>query len=270
LSIFLSKKLFLMELLRAGGWLHVGIINLVFPPTCLFCRQPLLAREVDDFLCFSCNSKTPFIASGGCSLCAGPPGKCMCLSRGGLSFSFSGTAALGGYGGELKACLHRFKYTGSSHLAKPLGQLLARRVREQKNWPPFDAIVPIPLHSTRLRERGYNQSLLLARQMATSLEIPVADLLERRIQTPSQTKLTRHERLHNVKGAFGIKPPPPPLSFPFSLFLSRPTPPFCPPFTAKNFLLVDDIFTTGSTLEEAASLLLSQGAASVYNAVAAR
>jgi len=194
----------------------------------------------------------------------------MCLSRDGLSFSFSGTAALGWYGGDLKGCLHRFKYGGSSHLAKPLGQLLARAVMEQKNWPPFDAIVPIPLHLIRLRERGYNQSFLLACQMAPILKIPVADLLERQVHTPSQTKLSRHERQHNVKGAFCLKSPPPPLPFPFSIFLSRPTPPISPPFTGKTFLLVDDIFTTGSTLEEAAFLLLSQGAASVYNAVAAR
>ncbi len=247
-----------------------SLVDLLFPPTCLFCRLPLLTEEREGHLCAACLKKAPFFSTPGCSFCAGRPEYNHCCTRGRpRSFSFSGTVALGWYGGDLKECLHRLKYGSGSHLAKPLGQLLARCISQQKDWPPISAITPIPLHPRRLRERGYNQSGLLAQEVASRLGIPVADLFERQRNTPPQTRLSREERLHNLKGAFRLKQQPPPRPFPFSA-LSRPASFLSLPVRGKVFLLVDDIFTTGSTLEEAASLLLYQGASRVYNAVVAR
>ena len=253
-----------------------SLVNLLFPPTCIFCKKPLLPQEVKNFLCVSCLANAPFFTEPGCPLCAGQIGYSLCCTQlGQKPFSFSGTTALGLYGGDLKNCLHRLKYGGSSHLAKPLGQLMARAVCQQETWPQFSAVVPIPLHPRRLRERGYNQSYLLAREVASALKVPIADILERRINTPPQTKLPRKERLSNMKGAFSLKSFSTSPSFFSTLLLRRPLSQHTS--TAQTFpseqiiLLVDDIFTTGSTLEAAAAELISRGAAGrVYTAVAAR
>ena len=228
-------------------------MDLLLPPTCLFCRRPLLPGERHDFLCAPCLQKEPFFLDQGCFLCAGRPGHSFCCTQGrARSFSFSGTTALGWYGSDLRECLHRLKYGGCSHLAKPLGLLLARSVLRRRSWPPFQAVVPIPLHPKRLRERGYNQSYLLARNLSRSINVPLAELLERQKDTPPQTRLPRNERLHNLKGAFRLKAKA------------------SPSFKASTLLLVDDIFTTGTTMNEAAKLLVGQGAGGVYNAVVAR
>jgi ComF family protein len=229
-----------------------NLINLLFPVTCLFCRQPLLAEEEAEFLCTPCSRKDPFFQEAGCPLCAARPGHTFCCARGeGKPFSFCGTVALGWYRQDLKECLHRLKYGGRSNLAKPLGQLLGRRVAEE-GWPDLAAIVPIPLHPQRLKERGYNQSRLLARQVATSLALPLTDLLIRTQNTLPQAKMSRSERFGNLQGAFQLKTPPP------------------YPLAGKTLLLVDDIFTTGATLEAASALLMSRGAGKVVNAVVAR
>ncbi len=229
-----------------------NLINLLFPVTCMFCRQPLLSTEEAGFLCTSCRQREPFFEEAGCPLCAARPGHSFCCARGeGNPFSFSGTVALGWYRHDLKECLHRLKYGGRSNLAKPLGQLLGRRVAEE-GWQDLAAIVPIPLHPQRLKERGYNQSRLLARPVAVSLALPLTDLLVRSKNTAPQTKMNRSERLCNLQGAFHLKMP------------------FPSPLAGKTLLLVDDIFTTGSTLEAASALLMSEGAGKVVNAVVAR
>lgn len=229
-----------------------NLINLLFPVTCMFCRQPLLPMEEAEFLCTSCQKKDPFFKETGCPLCAARPGHIFCCARkDGNPFSFRGTVALGWYRHDLKECLHRLKYGGRSNLAKPLGQLLGRRVAEE-GWQDLAAIVPIPLHPQRLKERGYNQSRLLARQVAVSLALPLTDLLVRTKNTAPQTKMNRSERLCNLQGAFHLKMP------------------FPHPLAGETLLLVDDIFTTGSTLEAASALLVSEGAGKVVNAVVAR
>jgi ComF family protein len=109
----------------------------------------------------------------------------------------------------------------------------------------FDALVPVPLHPARRRERGYNQAELLAKAMAAETGFPIIAHELRRIRaTPSQTKLDRHARAENVKDAFAL-----------AKDLS---------FTGLKILLVDDVYTTGATLNECARMLREAGAASVF------
>jgi ComF family protein len=115
---------------------------------------------------------------------------------------------------------------------------------------PFDALVPVPLHPSRLRQRGFNQSLLLARRAADSLHAPVEEPLLRTRRTDSQVRLSAEERLHNVMGAMAVNPG------------SR--------ISGRTFVLVDDVVTTGSTLAACAAVLSREGAQSVKAATFCR
>jgi predicted amidophosphoribosyltransferase len=125
--------------------------------------------------------------------------------------------------------------------------LAARRVKET-GWPEFSAVVPVPLHQSKLKERGFDQALLLARAVGSELGLPVQPVLQRVRSTPSQTKLGAEMRWQNVAGAF--------LALPGER-------------VGGNLLLVDDLLTTGATAHNAALPLLAAGAGAVYLAVVA-
>jgi len=229
-----------------------ALLNLIFPPVCLFCRRPLLLRERQAFICGDCSKKKPFFQQKVCPVCSAPPDAAGCCRREERSFTFTGTLALGPYRGELKECLHRFKYRGRRELAGPLGELLASKIMLAPWHTRLNGVVPIPLHTKRLKERGYNQSLLLAQRISSLLALPLLDILVRIRETPPQAGLSGYERRFNVKGAFGLNNN-------------------AAQYQGLVLLLVDDVFTTGATLEEAASLLSLAGiAAETYNAVVAR
>ncbi len=144
------------------------------------------------------------------------------------------------YGGPLATAIQRFKFQGRSELGGPLGALLAEAAIE-RHGGQVDAVVPVPLHPRRLRERGYDQVGLLARPVASALGVPLRrDLLARRRPTKPQAGLGAAQRLLNVRGAFALE--------------------HCPraPFP-RRILLLDDVTTTGATLHAAASPLREAG-----------
>ncbi|GJL66260.1 MAG: hypothetical protein NPIRA05_12310 [Nitrospirales bacterium] len=117
--------------------------------------------------------------------------------------------------------------------------------------PPTDLIMPVPLHSTRLREREYNQSLLLAHRLSTHFHIPLTyTALIRTRQTTPQTALSRKDRLNNLRRSFAVTSPE--------------------TIKGKTILLVDDVFTTGTTVNECAKTLRKAGSGSVYVVTLAR
>lgn len=145
------------------------------------------------------------------------------------------------YQDPVRRVLHRMKYEGYYSLAQPLGELMARA------WPrwqhPFDLVLPVPLHTARRRQRGYNQAEILVRQLQENLNWPIETAaLVRSRKTRPQLGLTAAERRANVLGAFRADP-------------TR--------IASKRILLVDDVFTTGSTLAAAAAALLDAGATRV-------
>ncbi|HOP68182.1 MAG: ComF family protein [Dethiobacteria bacterium] len=219
------------------------LLDFIFPPRCLLCRRLLPGGSRMPPLCDGC---LPGVRKPGllCPYCLQPAADagCRCGNEGPLK----GLFALLWYEGDWRRLLHRLKYGGQRRLARPLGQWLARSLQESVSWP-LEAVVPLPLHHRRLAERGFNQSLLLARQVARVWDLPVAALLRRERDTPSQTGLSRSRRRLNVQGAFAPEGHIRPGSF---------------------LLLVDDIYSTGATLKEAASVLHGRGAA-VYAAVVA-
>ncbi len=180
----------------------------------------------------------------------GPDHRCSdCLSADG----FYGIARAGGiYQGGVMDLVHQLKYKGRLALARPMGRMLKDVFQYYWRARPVDLVVPIPLHPGRLRRRGFNQTLLLWRAWQQAVAAgpetaPVPDgsaaILTRSRRTLPQTGLNRPDRRRTMRGAFSV--------------IARER------IKERRLLLLDDVFTTGATVEEAARVLLAAGAASV-------
>ncbi len=145
--------------------------------------------------------------------------------------------------GTLQSIIHQLKYDGMTSLGVELGRRLGQKLRSQFPDNSIGGIIPVPLHPTRLRERGYNQSEYIARGIRAATGIPVcASLLKRHKYTTSQTQLNAAERKENVGDAFSVN--------------ER----LRPDIEGKTFLIVDDVITTGATIETCAEVLIKGGA----------
>ncbi|MCP3676228.1 MAG: ComF family protein, partial [Deltaproteobacteria bacterium] len=150
---------------------------------------------------------------------------------------FSLARSAGTYEGTLLDAIHLLKYRGKTALAHPLASLLTDTIDGQE----YDIITPVPLHRKRLQERGFNQSLLLARGVAKRYRIPIDYPNLRRVRaTAPQINLSGNERKANVRGAFEVRKGA--------------------PFSKKRVLLIDDVYTTGATVSECSKALKKAGA----------
>lgn len=150
------------------------------------------------------------------------------------------------YDGPVREALHRFKYYGERELAGPLGEVMAALAADLFPLRSLSAVIPVPLHPSRARSRRYDQAALLAESVSGYLRLPpVLTGLVRVRNTPSQTTLSREQRLSNLKGAFAASGEVKELE-------------------GKEVLLVDDVFTTGATSAECSRVLLEQGIKGVY------
>ncbi len=155
------------------------------------------------------------------------------------------------FGGPAQELIHRLKYGKKVHLARPLGLMAANHLDGFLNDTGAEMIVPVPLHAKRLKERGFNQSILLAHFLSKSRHIPISRNNLRRIRwTEPQISLSPEDRVKNVRGAFAIRKPE--------------------LFEDKKLVLVDDVYTTGSTVGECAKILKRAGAGQIYVATVAR
>lgn len=234
-------------------WAHWGnaLLGLFFPRTCVVCRTDL--PSASDPLCAPCLGSFPVWAGLSCRVCGIPlpdgGARCFDCRRRRRSFRFSQSAGL--YEGALRSCLVQLKYGKKEALARPLGLWMAEKWGFRPELKRVDALVPVPLHFIRGRTRGYNQATLLARPFGEKVGIPVwEEVLTRRRWGRSQTRLRREARRKNVEGAF---------------FVPRPD-----RVGGKRLLLVDDVCTTGATLDACARALREAGAAWVGAFTAAR
>ncbi|HKJ05379.1 MAG TPA: ComF family protein [Geopsychrobacteraceae bacterium] len=227
-----------------------GFLDLLFPAACPLCYQTLPSSEPSAF-CSSCRISFTPLPSGICSRCTLPfpssnSSAHLCESCSRSLPPYLSVAAVGVYEAGLRKAVHRFKYEGGHDLDRPLGVLLFDKI---KSAPIPDLVVPVPLHKYRLRERSYNQSLLLARELGDHLSCPVStDLLQRVRDTPQQQGLRARERARNLRDAFDCRRT----------------------LTGERVLLVDDVMTTGATAAVCSQILLDAGASDVRVAVVGR
>lgn len=231
-------------------------LRAVLPVDCISCAQPLRMDTTPHF-CDGCWTRIAPITDPRCSSCDQPfaskvatswtpAHRCQqCLER---PPAYDRVWTLYPYLPPLQDAICALKYRKLFGLADSLSTLMIRALPPQLK---ADVIVPVPLHPSRLRTREFNQSLLLADRLGRHLMQPVsATSLVRTVATESQTSLKRSERLRNLRHAFVVHDPK--------------------PFDGRRVLLVDDVFTTGTTLNECAKALRSSGAASVLALTLAR
>lgn len=229
----------------ALGDLFSPVLSLVYPPRCFVCRT--LGSE--SCLCARCADAITGVPDPKCDRCGHPcGGEGPCSNCRFRPPAFVRGRALGGYEGVLRDAIHRFKFHDRPGLAEPLGQRLAafaRAASPSLHGLQFDALVPVPMHPVRKRSRGYNQSERLAQVLARELGLPLpANLLVRSRSTQPQVGLSGQSRQTNLHGAFVVP---------------RPT-----EVSDKTLLLIDDVTTTGATLNECAAALRASGARAVY------
>lgn len=232
---------------------------LVWPPCCVGCDAAL---EPGGYLCADCAERPRRIAPPFCAGCSRPfedDGAAVLLPDAGLCTecrerrnAFDCAVSFCRHDDLARDLIARFKYRGHTYLRRPLGAWLVEAVRtdERLQRQPIDALVPVPLHRRRERERGFNQAQALCHGVRRGTDLPVWRALRRTRATATQARLTRDERLHNLRGAFAVA--------------GR------WPVTGAHLLLVDDVFTTGSTVHECARVLRGAGAASVRVLTVAR
>lgn len=224
-----------------------GIIDLLFPPRCQVCRTPGLFP-----LCAACRSAIRVIHPPVCRRCGRPlrgPSDLLftCITCRRRRPHFSAARAAGVYDGALREAIHAFKFGRRRALAAPLGRLMAQVARRDPQLQAADLIVPVPLHRRRFRERGFNQSALLASEVAADVGFPLAeDLLIKLRAAPPQSGLLLKDRRQNVRGAFTCAGP-----------------------VHGAVILVDDVISTGFTVSECARILCQAGAARVVVLTAA-
>jgi len=219
-------------------------LDLLFPRWCVGC-----GRE-GDFICPSCLKSLPRVTPPLCPRCGLPQSSdTLCASCLGWQAEIDGIRAPFRFDGVIRQAVHELKYRNLRALAGQLAQLISDYLLD--NPVPGEVLVPVPLHPRRLRERGYNQSLLLAKELAKLAGLPVADdcLVRERHTSPQARTATVGERRGNVAGAFACRD-------------RR--------LEGKPVILIDDVSTSGATLDACARALKQAGAASVWGLVLAR
>jgi ComF family protein len=219
------------------------ILNLLFPVRCVVCRAPVQERRFAGG-CPACWSSLVRLEPPFCTKCGEPApaieGLCGACRCGEHLFDFARSALL--FTHALREIIHHLKYADRVSLAKPLGELLKEcLVRE-----PFtgNLVVPVPLYPRRERERGFNQAELIAARLGLPID---SRLVRRRKSTPSQTGLSRNQRKRNLAGAFEMRRE-----------------------IRGTVIVVDDVYTTGSTMNEIARTLKHGGAERVEVLTVAR
>lgn len=237
------------------------LVDWLYPPRCRACAGRILGHDAEYF-CLACWQKIALVGHPLCNICGRPYpdgsgsdhpcGACMLRAP-----HFSQARAWAcyprdeGFEHPLRRVVQKYKYGRKVALGKPLGRLMADGCEEFLRACSVDVIVPVPLHPKRLRWRGFNQSVLLARQVSSRYGVALDPfVLRRSAATPPQTQLTEEERRRNVRGAFELNS-------------ERPV-------KGKTVLLVDDVYTSGATVNECSRTLRKSGAKEVFVLTLAR
>jgi ComF family protein len=226
------------------------IMDMLYPPRCAGCQR------TGHVLCSACLAQILPLPAPVCPRCGLPTvqaGLCReCLYAQQPLKHITALRAASEYREPLRACIRALKYDGSTRLAEPLGLLLAGAYRSY--GLSADALLPVPLHRGRFAQRGYNHAALLAQACARSLALPCCEeMLVRQRATLSQVGLSPGDRQHNVQGAFAC-----------SSSFARGA------LYGKTLVIIDDVCTSGATLEACAAPLFAAGAREVWGLALAR
>lgn len=206
------------------------VLDFVFPRLCITCGERL--NTVENHLCFTCWNDLPLT-----HFHTEPENKVAQLFWGRVHIQYATSFFSYKKGSRYQQLIHYIKYKGFKELGFETGQRFGYALGGNDNFRSVDVVVPVPLHPKKEKMRGYNQCLWIAMGISEAMDKKLSgDNLYRRIFTSTQTRKNRFERWQNVEGIFGIHHPE--------------------DFIGKHILLVDDVVTTGSTLEACAYQLL--------------
>lgn len=211
------------------------VLSFLFPNPCAVCMKPAGRHR---YICDACKKSLKLLSPiASCKTCLAPMpsgsevcGRCLKNKP-----AYDRLVACAPYAGKLRISLHRYKFGGRSDLHVSFALMICDRLHAF-GCTDFDVVVPVPLSNERLRERGFNQAELIAKDIAKRFHVPcAANALKKCKNTKRQSELHMNQRSANVRGAFVLSSPE--------------------TVCGKNVLLVDDIFTTGATMREAAAVL---------------
>jgi ComF family protein len=223
------------------------ILDILYPQDilCILCQKR--HNDIDDKgLCPVCAETLPYITRPVCQKCGRTVTEdtnigMECINA---QYHFEQAVPVFEYTSEMQRLIHRFKYQGVSYLSRTLGSWMAEAYKQRCRWD-VDMIIPVPLHPRRERERGFNQAVLLSREIGKSINVGVnKSTLIRKKHTSTQVGLNKLQRRQNLWDAFEVTEPG--------------------KVKDKIILLVDDVFTTGSTVDECSRVLLQAGAKRIY------
>lgn len=225
-------------------------LEVIYPPlsVCPICDQEFTEEYPRLLICKACLRRIPLIFPPTCRFCGRPlkntkaMDSCLECRKNAKYHTYGSAVAV--YDGFMKEILRSAKFDYRPDLATAVGSLLAIKTESDPRYDRVEAVIPVPLHPRKIALRGYNQALLMARPVAESLRRPLlTEILVRIRPTESQSHLGRRARKQNVASAFALTD--------------------CSVVAGKRLLLIDDIYTTGSTLSECARVLLLSGAREV-------
>ena len=230
------------------------LLDMLYPRTCAGCGK-LAAPEPGHF-CWDCQAKVVYVQSPYCSICGDPvegrvDGSFVCYACSESTPFFDRARSAVRYRGVMQDVLQEFKYREGLWMRPDLVRILEACAATHYDMDEIDAVTFVPLYPARHRQRGYNQAEVLAGLLAKSIRKPLLKYCLARIKpTQTQTHLTARDRVTNVKGAFKTR------------WLSR--------LNGRRILLVDDVMTTGATVNECSRVLKAGGAARVVVVTVAR
>lgn len=234
-----------------------SFLELLYPEknTCFICN--IYDESINDkYICADCEKKLKRINPPVCNKCSKPidydSSDCLCPDCNVYDKSFEMSKSLYSYEGIIKDCIYSFKYYNKPYFYKFFGSLVLNFMIAN-DYTNFDYITSVPLHKSKMRTRGYNQSELIAKYIADELFIPYVNALKRTKKTTKQSQQSKEDRRKNLKGAFTVK-----------------SPQKNEKIKNSNVLLVDDVYTTGSTADECSKALLNFGVTKVYVITIAR
>lgn len=223
------------------------LLDLLYPKhlACIFCDDELDDRSSND-TCYECIHNLPFIdrACTRCGARINDNNDGICLNCKSNNFDYDLSRSVFVYEDKVMSAVHKYKYGGEKYLLEPFGNYLSKYLATWNIYP--DYITAVPLHPNREKERGYNQAKCMAEVVATNFGIPYIDACVKVKDNPRQATLPLKERRENVKDAYKIAPD------------------MRKSLKNKTILLIDDVYTTGSTASEIAKVLKSAGVKSVY------